>query len=121
MQTNSNGATIVAKLSTLTLTGASGKEYDFDVYRADANWAEDIACVYYVSKRTVDSNGKGSHSVIYIGETENLKDRHADHHKQKCFEEHGYNCISIHHESNAKARLQIESDLVEALHPPCND
>lgn len=111
----------MAKIGTLTLKGASGATYSFDVYPADANWAENIACVYYVSKRTEKPGGGGSHTAIYVGETEDLKDRHADHHKQKCFEKHGYNCISIHHEKSAKARLQIEEDLREAYDPPCND
>jgi hypothetical protein len=108
------------KLATMTLTGASGKTYTFDVYPADANWAEDIACVYYVSKRTKKSDGSGTHGAIYIGETEDLENRHVDHHKQECFKNHGYNCISIHHESNPRARIQVEEDLVKALDPPCN-
>lgn len=111
----------MAKLGTMTLTGASGEKYGFDVYQSDANWADNIACVYYVSKRTVKPEGGGSHTAIYIGETEDLKTRLSDHHKQDCLERHGYNCISIHHESSAKARLQTEEDLVKAIDPPCND
>jgi hypothetical protein len=110
----------MAKLGTLTLKGVSGTEYAFDVYPADANWADGIACVYYVSKRTTKADGGGTHAAIYIGETEDLKNRHVDHHKQECFERNGYNCISIHHESNASARLRIETDLVKAINPPCN-
>lgn len=107
----------MAKISTLTLTGVSGQKYSFDVYSSSANWAEDVACVYYVSKRSV----QGSHTDIYIGETEDLKARFNGHHKQNCFDRHQYNCISIHHESSAKDRLQIEADLVKAYNPPCND
>jgi hypothetical protein len=84
------------------------------------NWAAGVACVYYVSKRTPKPEGGGTHAHIYIGETQDIKDRFANHHCQECFERHGYNCISILQESNAQRRLTIESDLVRALDPPCN-
>jgi hypothetical protein len=107
----------MATFATLTLKGASGKEYSFDVYPNDLKWAAGIACVYYVSKRS----DTGSHISIYVGETEDIKDRHLDHHKQECFERHGYNCISIHQERSANARLQTEKDLVKGLKPLCNE
>jgi hypothetical protein len=99
------------KIGTLTLQGASGQTYAFDVYAATVNWADNIACVYCISKRTSKPDGGGDHKVIYIGHCEDLKERHANHHKQECFETHGYNCISIHHQGNEARRLQIETDL----------
>ncbi len=111
----------MAKLGTLTLKGASGTAYSFDVYPADTVWNDNVACVYYVSKRTKKPDGGGDHAVIYVGQTEDLKTRHEDHHKQQCFERHGYNAISIYQERSERARLQIEADLVRALSPPCND
>src|SRR5579863_9381173 len=110
----------MAKITTLNLKGASGKTYAFYVYSSDTVWNDNVACVYYISKRAVGGDGTGTHTAIYIGETEDLKKRHGDHHKQQCFERHGYNCISIHQESSAKARLTIEADLIAAYHPPCN-
>ena len=101
---------------TVTLKGASGIRYVFDVYPANSNWGDNIACVYYVSK----CDDKGFHTPIYVGETGDLKTRHGDHHKQKCFENNGYNCISIHRQANEKTRLQIEEDLVKVLDLPCN-
>ena len=111
----------MAKLGTLTLTGASGSTYDFVVYGADTTWNEGVMCVYYVSERTEKSDGTGTHSNIYVGQTEDIKDRFDDHHKQRCFEAHGYNAISVLIESNEFARLAIEGDLIDALNPPCND
>jgi hypothetical protein len=110
----------MAKIGSMRLTGASGMIYEFNVYRADANWIEGLACVYCVSKRTPKSDCGGTHNYIYIGETEDMAARHLDHHKQECFERHGYNAISIHRESDAQTRLRIEADLVKALDPPCN-
>jgi hypothetical protein len=114
------GVTIMAKLGSLQLKGASGTTYDFSVHTADANWSDGLACVYYVSKRTEKPGGGGSHAAIYVGETEDMKARHLDHHKQACFERHGYNAISIHRESSEQTRLKIEADLVRALALPCN-
>ena len=108
------------RITTLVLKGASGKTYEFEVYSADSNWNDGIACVYYVSHRTVGKDGTGSHAHIYVGETDDLKERHSGHHRQKCFEREGYNCISVLRESNAEARLRIERDLIDSLDPPCN-
>ncbi len=110
----------MAKLGILTLRGVSGKKYEFNVYDAKVDWQEDIACVYYVSKREVGSDKTGSHTAIYIGETGDLKTRHENHHRQQCFERHGYNCISVHLEPDQSTRLAIETDLIKAYDPPCN-
>lgn len=111
----------MAKLGTLALTGASGTKYEFTVYSKDTSFKEDVDCVYYISKRTAKADGTGTHSEIYVGETDDLKKRLSDHHKQACFDRNGYNAISVHRESSSLARTRKESDLIEAIHPPCND
>ena len=110
----------MSKIGTLKLTGESGQTYAFDVYRSDANFNDDIACVYYVSKRTEKQDGTGDHKAIYVGETEDLADRFSNHHKQTCFDDQDYNAISIHKESSEDRRTEIEADLIEAINPPCN-
>lgn len=109
----------MAKLGVLTLTGASGTKYQFNVYSYDTKFKE-MGAVYYISKRTKKSDGTGSHTKIYIGQTEDLSERFDDHHKEECFKKHGANCKSIHAESSEQKRLAIESDLIDALTPPCN-
>lgn len=111
----------MSKLGSLTLTGASGTEYGFDVYSSDTSWKDDVSCVYYISHREVKADGGGTHTKIYIGETSDLKDRLSNHHKQSCFDRHDYNAISIHQEANETRRLGIEADLIDALNPQCND
>ena len=111
----------MAKLGTLTLKGQSGQTYDFDVYPSITSWNSGVACVYYISKRTEKSDGTGSHTPIYVGETEDLKDRLGNHHKQQCFDNKGYNAVSINKESNGQSRLSIESDLIASHDLPCND
>lgn len=109
------------KLASWPLAGASGKTYDFEVY----DWStvfKAIGAVYVVSKREVDPNGKGSHEIIYIGQSGDLSERFENHHKIECFRRRGANCVSVHAENSQNARLQIEGDLL-AGHPntPCND
>ncbi len=111
----------MVKLGTLKLTGKSGNKYDFDVYPSNTSWDDGFACVYYISKRTPKSDGSGNHTPIYVGETSDLKDRLANHHKQNCFDSHNYNAVSRHQLSNEQSRLRVESDLIAAFGPPCND
>lgn len=111
----------MAKLGTLTLTGASGTKYEFIVYSKDTSFKDDVDCVYYISKRTAKADDTGTHSKIYVGESGDLKERLSNHHKQACFDRNGYNAISVHRESSSSARTRKESDLIEALDPPCND
>ncbi len=118
--TNPNGKKM-PKLGVLKLKGQSGAEYSFDVYPANTTWNDNVACVYYVSKRTIKADDGGDHKAIYIGETNDLKDRLANHHKQDCFDGHQYNAISTLHEANANQRTQIEADLIRGIRPPCNE
>lgn len=109
----------MAKIGILTLTGASGKKYKFNVYPYDTDF-KSIGGVYYISKRTEKNDGSGTHSKIYIGQTGDLSERFDNHHKEICFQKHGANCKSIHAEASEEKRLEIEEDLINALRPPCN-
>lgn len=110
----------MVKIGTLTLTGASGTKYAFNVYPYDTEFKA-IGTVYYISKRTEKADGTGSHDKIYIGETGDLVERFDNHNKEPCFFMHSANCISIHQESNENKRLIIEEDLIDAYNPPCNE
>jgi hypothetical protein len=110
----------MAKLGTLKLTGASGTVYDFDVYSADTVWNANYPCVYCASHRAAQADGTGNHTPIYIGQTGDIKNRHVDHHRQKCFDSHNCNAISVHPETNEQQRLVKEHDLIRSLDPPCN-
>ena len=109
----------MSKLSTISFKGESNKSYSFNVYTLDSNFNE-IPAVYVVTNRS-KSKDSYSHTTIYIGHTDNLKERFENHHKQACFDKHDANALCIHQESSEKQRLAIESDLIEAKNPPCND
>ena len=111
----------MAKLGTLTFTGASKKKYKFNVYPWSTSFKDNYGAVYFVTKRTQETDGGHCHTRIYIGQTEDLSTRFDNHHKQICFDEHNKNCICVHGEQDEDARLEIEQDLIENYHPPCND
>ena len=106
------------KLSTLAITGKSGKQYDFDVYPWGTEF-NPLGAVYVITKRIV-KDGKGRHTYIYIGQTADLSERFDDHHKADCFSQNEANCICVHLQSNEKSRLAIESDLIDGHDTPCN-
>ena len=108
----------MAKIGTMTLTGQSGTKYSFNVYGKDTNFSDGVAGIYYISKRTQKPGG--NHAAVYIGQAEDIKDRLSGHENQGCFDRNGYNAISIHREGNGTVRLRKESDLIDALDPPCN-
>ena len=102
-------------ISTLTLTGKSGRQYEFKCYPIGTEFRP-VAAVYAVTKRKTDR----THTVIYVGQTSNLPERFDDHHKAACFSGHGANCICIHRDNNESSRQEKEADLIAAYNPPCN-
>lgn len=109
----------MAKLSDIEIAGKSGTKYSFGVYPYATDWKE-IGAVYVVTKRTVKPDGSGTHTFIYVGQTDNLKERHASHHKADCFENMEANCLCVCVEGSEKMRLTIESDLLASRSWPCN-
>lgn len=109
----------MAKLSDIEIAGKSGTKYSFGVYPYATDWKE-IGAIYVVTKRTVRPDGSGTHSFIYVGRTDNLKERHASHHKSHCFEANGANCLCVHVEAAESKRQEIEADILAAHNWPCN-
>lgn len=110
----------MTKLGTITLTGKSEREYEFDMYPIDTNF-KSTGVVYYISNRIEKQDGTGRHTAVYIGQTEDASKRFSNHHKESCFKKNNANCISVYQESNENDRLDIETDLTRAYDPPCND
>ena len=98
-------------LNTLILTGTSGKEYNFNVYPLDTQFKA-VGAVYYISKRTVESNGQVHHECLYIGQTKDLSKQFQGNQRNACFDQLSANCISTHYEENEHVRLAIETDLI---------
>lgn len=109
----------MANLGTITYKGVSGKEYTFDVFDLNSTWNE-VAAIYLVT-HAYSEGSKIMHNAIYVGQTDNLKQRFADHHKQPCFNSKNANRLCVIRENNEAVRLVAENDLIRGIMPPCND
>ena len=105
----------MAKETTVTLKGASGRSYDFDVYPWGTSFKA-VGAVYTVLKR----NGS-NFSILYIGQTSDLSERFDNHHQRPCFDRNGKTHIGIHLELAESRRFDIETDLVRNYSPTCNN
>lgn len=114
----------MSKLGEATFKGKSGTVYTFNVYPCDQTFNE-ISAVYIISKRIKNENDGYNHTVLYVGQTENIPDRFGEnfcnHHKGKSFISHQASAICILQQNNEKKRLEIESDLCSYYNPVCND
>lgn len=94
--------------------GASGKAYDFEAYPWNSTW-NSVAVVYVVLRQ------EGTRlQVLYVGETSDLKQRMANHHRQACFDRHGKTHLAVVMETSPNRRTAIETDLMNSYSPPCN-
>lgn len=113
-----------ARIGTLTLTGASGREYDFLVYPAGHVFPATFQCVYYLSHRVTQPFEEALHKPVYLGETADfnatLGGDYRDHPRQACLEQHGVNAVSVFITNNEAQRREVGKDLLEALQPVCN-
>jgi len=110
----------LAKISTMTTKGESGKTYSFGVYPMDQSFRE-IGGIYIITERFKNKEGQYRHRFIYIGQTEDFSTRFDNHHKSDCFAEHNATCICTLVEGDEDNRFAIETDLIRQHAPPCND
>lgn len=110
----------MASLGQITLKGKSGKEYKFEIYNFKSSWSE-VAVIYVVTYAEEKQDGGHTHSILYVGQTDNLKERFENHHKQDCFDRNKANRLCLLLESNEKTRVSIEADLIDRISPPCNN
>ncbi len=108
------------QIGSIDFKGKSGKSYEFDIYPFDSEWNEDAA-VYVVTRRYKNQQEKLTHALIYVGETDNLKERFSNHHKASCFTENNANCLCIHLDTSESSRLEKEADILATRSPKCND
>lgn len=109
----------MTKIADATFKGAKG-EYRFEVYPATQSFNA-VGAVYIFTKRTVGADGKGSHTLLYIGETGDLSGRIPTHEKWTCAKRNGANCICVHRDDGELSRLLKEADLRAANATPCNE
>lgn len=110
----------------LTLDGASGKQYIFDLFSFDDfSELKDVfratPAIYVFTRRSPTVDGF-THDLIYLGETQDLSRRFANHHKEQCIVAHHANCIGLYGVALGNEGLQqIEADILATYDFPCNE
>jgi hypothetical protein len=108
------------KLGTVSLKGASGRTYEFEVFpRADA--FKPLGAVYFLAKRIPISEREAEYTWIYIGETWDMSMRPLDERRKACIDQHEANSLCLHIEDDPGKRARIVADLHRARMPVCND
>lgn len=106
--------TNVVNKDILSTQGVSGEKYQFQLYTKSNSWNSSSGV--YLILRDIGS----SYSPVYIGETENLKQRHSSHHKERCFNEHNWSHLAFLYEPSKGKRVYIEQDILSNLNWVCN-
>ena len=106
----------VTQNTTVTFTGIDGTTYKYWVYPVETDFVAKPGNYCFGSQ-----GSDGRIKPLYFGETENLSERFAGHHKMPCAVQHGINVICAHtSSSSASKRRAEESDLIARYAPPCN-
>lgn len=101
---------------TISPQGVSGQKYAFTVY-ADNQQFKAVPAVYLLCKRLIS----GSYEVLYVGETQSLKDRFTPNHDGYVRAiKAGMTHIAVRSVLGDKDRLRVETDLRHGLNPSCN-
>jgi len=106
-------------LELLMLRGRSGNVYPFRVYPLPSA-LKPIEAVFVISKRIMESDGRGDHEPLYIGQTEDLADSLANYKKLPCVNKYRANCVCVHAAAGETEREKIENDLLGYYSLPCN-
>lgn len=101
--------------------GASGKKYRFMVLSYDTKFRR-VPVVYILTRRYQKEGAKKwSHDVIYVGETEDVRECLDNHPKKACFNKHKVDTICIYPEYKEKHRHKIVADLTQGHKIPCSE
>lgn len=99
-----------------TWTGASGKEYMYNIFPIDTNW-NDVPGNYIFAKKSSPHEWQ----AVYIGETESFKERLPNHNELPCIRRNGGTHTHTHINRDSRARLDEEKDLLANNKTPCNE
>lgn len=95
--------------------GKSGRTYTYLVYPIGTSF-NDVAGNYIYAKQVGPQ-----WQPCYIGQTNSLQNRLANHEKEACAKRHGATHIHVKVTPGERDRLAEEEDLIRLWNPPCND
>lgn len=100
-----------------TWTGATGNVYSYEIYPIDSSW-NPVAANYIFARRSPYATGRWL--AVYIGESSNIRERFADHHRAPCIRKEGATHVHVHLNADQGQRLFEETDLIKNISTPCN-
>ncbi len=110
----------MAELGTVTFVGQSGRQYEFQTYSLDTIFRP-VGAVYGMFQRYWKQDvGRYYFVPLYFGQTGDMSNRFGDHHRQRCFDQNGVNCIGVHMDADERSRFAKETDLIRQWDPTCN-
>lgn len=109
----------MSKISTLSLYGISGIKYQFEVYPLEET-IDPVPGLYAITRRYAPPDSYYRHTVLYIGESEDLSADIKKHKNFKCLTDNDANCMCIHRDSKEKSRKFKVKDLIDHINPRCN-
>ncbi len=110
----------MARIGNIDFSGISGHKYTFNVYPIKNNFSKAKGAIYVVTHRTIKSDGAVDHNLLFIGTSENITSVQGMIKELDCFTREHANCICTYWEDNSKLRVNINDDLINHYHPPCN-
>ena len=114
----------------VVLRGRSKRAYAFEIHTRDAIAAlDDVPAVYVYARgvpagSSVASAGAGNgagFNVGYVGQTDDMGARDAEHERLGHFAGHGLDIVLILRVEQEVIRRDIEQDLIDAFSPVLND
>jgi hypothetical protein len=108
----------MAKLGTVSVTGASGQRYELSVYPS-ADQFKPLGAVFFLSKRIPFAEGEAEYTWVYVGETADIS-RWSPGLPTACIDAQEANSICLLMEEDAARRRTVVRDIAKACKPPCN-
>lgn len=112
-------AKTTTKIDTVSLTGRSGRQYEFRMYVWETKF-KSLPGVYLVASRSMEPGQKPIYSPLFVGAAGDLSKPLKNHPRAECFQMYYANVVGVLREERDGEREQIVADLVESLTPPCN-
>ena len=96
-------------------TGASGKEYEYEIFPIRANWTDKPGNYIFAA-----SISPGKWQALYIGETISFIDELPYHDELSCIQSNGATHVHARIVQDSQARLAEEKDLLANYDTLCN-
>jgi hypothetical protein len=107
------------KIDTVSLTGKSGRHYEFRMYVWETKFKA-VPGVYLVASRSIEPGQKPAYTALFIGAAADLSKPLKSHPRAECFQMYYANVVGVLREDSEDERQHMVADLVDGLAPACN-